>query len=83
MMQRMIQISKGTQLEFFVMRHHNIYMVKLLKYRGQIILIVWMRDDPHDCDFLILSGKRKDMEKAIIGFDVDRCCCDECCTGCA
>lgn len=58
------------------------YYVRYMEYKGQKLLIVWHVDETQDCDLLILDGKYEDLHKAIEGFEVDKCCCDECCFGC-
>lgn len=85
MIQRLIKLGdkKKVIFHFNFMRHGNQYSGRFIKYRGQQLIIVWRTADLKDCDFLILHGKRKVWQEALIDSQVDKCCCDECCTGCA
>ena len=84
LMQRLID-SRGAnkvKLHFAINRYDRVYWVRLIYYHSQKILVIWSETDRHDCDMIILDGNYKDLRKGIKNFDVDKCCCDECCTGC-
>lgn len=84
MIQRLIRRpAKKVIFDFKVKRHGNQYSGRLLKYKSQTLLVVWLTSDIRDADLCVLDGEMKKFQKTLQKMEVDSCCCDDCCEGCS